>query len=288
MSSIPRTNPATLFGLPPLGAFMRSAFPKASPRRENAATPAPAKLAGTWPTAPVADEIGIDMGRVLAAAKVSPDLALIEWDGDRTRGAAPAVEAPAAAVNAPAAVSAAHDAPLGDDFDPAALDPRRRKIRERYIGARFPGVARTLAELQSSDRIIKSARLYFEDEQPELALELLEVASQESPHESPLWLARLEILYLARDADGFVAAARAFRRAHPRHEAWPEIERLGRALVPGEALFGATAGPRDHEHYGPWPHTPNWIQAPWDLTAEIAAADFHRTAMRLAGRAANA
>jgi len=77
--------------------------------------------------------------------------------------------------------------------------------------------------------------------------------------------------------------AHAFRGAHPRHEAWAEVERLGRALAPGEPLFGAVSGPRDHEHYGPWPHTPNWIRAPWDLTADVAAADFHRCAMRLAG-----
>ena len=284
MSSIPRPLPTTLFGFPPIGALMKSAF-FAHERKAQAARPAAkkeVKPAGTWPTPLTAAEAALDMNKLLAAAKSAPALAAIEWDGDRSR--TPAVEsaAPVAADEIALQMDDAKSEAI--DFDPATLEPRRRKIRERYISARFPGVARTVADLQSSDRVVKCARLYFEDEQPELALELLELAAQEVPHDSPIWLARLEILFLLRDANGFLAAARAFREAHPRHDAWAEIERLGRALVPGEPLFGQTSGPRDHEHYGPWPHTPNWIQAPWDLTPEIAAADFHRAALRMSGR----
>ena len=281
MSSIPRPIPMSLFGLPPLGALMKSAFGAAPKKARPKAEPTWAKSGGTWPTPISAAEASLDMNKLLAAAKVAPRLAPIEWDGDRARCTPATVE--------PAGVAAAcEEEPVqADALDSAALDPRCRKIRERYVAARFPGVTRTLADLQLSDRVVKAARLYFEDEQPELAIELLEIAAQEAPHESPIWLARLEILFLMRDGERFVDAARAFRYAHAAHEAWPEVERLGRALVPGEALFGATCGPRDHEHYGPWPHTPNWIQAPWDLTAEVAAADFHRSAMRQAGRVAH-
>jgi hypothetical protein len=135
--------------------------------------------------------------------------------------------------------------------------------------------------------VIKAARLYFEEERNDEALELLELAIEECPRESALWLARLEILFLLRDAEGYVGTARDFHREHPgAEEAWAEICRLGRALAPGEALFGSRKGPRDHEHYGPWPHTPNWIQAPWDLTPEIIAADFHRAVSQLAPRSA--
>ena len=63
---------------------------------------------------------------------------------------------------------------------------------------------------------------------------------------------------------------------HPASEAWKEVSRLGRALAPSESIFGPASGPREHEHYGPWPDLPNWIQANWDLTAEVVAADFHR------------
>ena len=266
MSTMPRQMPQFLFGLPPLANFFKR--PAARRAQEPAAQPA-AKRAGTWPASnAVTGTGGLDVDRLLAAARVAPDLAPIEWDGDPVR-------------IAPHATGGAQDANAGDPF---GLDARQRKIRERYVAARFPGVARTLADLASADRMIKAARLYFEEDEAELATELLELAAQEAPHESALWLARLEILFLLRDRDGFVQAAQAFRGVHPKHDAWPEVERLGRALAPGEPLFGAVSGPRDHEHYGPWPHTPNWIRAPWDLTAEIAAADFHRCALRLAGR----
>lgn len=94
--------------------------------------------------------------------------------------------------------------------------------------------------------------------------------------EKSLWLADLEIAFLVRNAHRFIASARAFRLTFPDAEQWAEIQRLGRALAPGEDLFGARQGARKHEHYGPWPDTPNWILAPWDLTQEVAAADFHR------------
>jgi len=44
----------------------------------------------------------------------------------------------------------------------------------------------------------------------------------------------------------------------------------------GYVEVGPANGRRDHEHYGPWPDLPNWIQANWDLTAEVIASDFHR------------
>ena len=276
MSSTLRFSPAGFLGMPPLAALFGKPkeAPRAVARQVQRIEPA---VARAKPQA--VDELGIagvDMDKLLVAAKVAPKLALLEWDGDRaaTPRAAPAV----GAVEAPA---------IGDD-DPHTFEPRRRKIRDRYISARFPGVARGSNELQNAAAVVKSARLLFEEEQPELALELLELAVEETPNESQLWLARLEILFLMRSRDGFVATARAFHDTHESHEAWPEVERLGRAIAPEEPLFGATEGPRDHEHYGPWPHLPNWIQAPWDLTAEVIAADFHRAVTRMSARLASA
>jgi tetratricopeptide (TPR) repeat protein len=222
------------------------------------------------PPAPSSNKVDID--KMLAAARVAPQLEMLEWDDLPT---------------APAIVQEAAAPAVQDGNDPRAYDSKRRKIRDRYVGTRFPGVATCSSELESVDRVIKAARLYFEEERNDEALELLELAVEECPHEASLWLARLEILFLIRDAEGYAETARDFHREHPLAEdSWAEVCRLGRALAPGEALFGARKGPRDHEHYGPWPHTPNWIQAPWDLTAEITAADFHRAVSRLAPRSA--
>ena len=204
---------------------------------------------GTFPTQDMPD-----VPKLLAAARKAPQLTLIEWDGDGDMPAPANESLPAA----------------------GERDAIRARIRDRYVGARFPGVARCAAELAQAARVIKAARLYFEEEDLDSALELLQLAVEEAPGEASLWLARLEILFLARDAEGFAACAREFRARHPEHEAWGEVVRLGRALSPADALFRDAGGRREHEHYGPWPDRPNWIQAPWDLTAEILAADFHR------------
>jgi hypothetical protein len=235
--------PTFLFGFAPLAGLLGRA---PAPRRRIEPT-LPARV-GTAP------DDGVDRARLLAAARKAPQLDLLEWDGDRV----PAMAEPGEACD-----------------DPHTFKPARRRIRDRYIEARFPGVARCSADLANAPGVVKAARLMFEDGQHDLALELLELAAEEAPQQSALWLARVEILFLARDRDGFVAAARAFRAVHRFSDAWDEVARLGRAIAPGEALFGAVAGPRDHEHYGPWPHLPNWIDAPWDLTAEVTAAEFH-------------
>jgi hypothetical protein len=277
MSTAMRFSPAALFGMPPLaGLFGKRNVARKEPvmsfARPEPAAPPSAEIRPAPVSQPLPD--GVDMNKLLRAAKVSPDLPMLEWDGDVADSLKPANDA-----DIPLLPEEAND-------DPHAFEPRRRKIRDRYITARFPGVARSSGDLTNAQAMVKAARLMFEEEQADLALELLQLALGEAPQESALWLARLEILFLTRDREGFVATARAFRNAHRSHEAWSEVERLGRALAPGEALFGATSGPREHEHYGPWPHLPNWIQAPWDLTAEIVAADFHRAVTRLAPRLA--
>jgi hypothetical protein len=207
--------------------------------------------------------------KLLAAARAKPELVALEWN---VLGGEPGE---AAAVEEK---RSQQPRTLKDlvESDPKTYDAHRTKIRDRYIAVRFEGVARSGADLEDAPRVIKASRLAFEEGHPERALELLELAIEQKPFEISLWLAELEMSFLLRDAGRFVDSARAFRAAHPAAGQWAEIERLGRALAPDEPLFGARQGPRAHEHYGPWPHLPNWIQAPWDLTAEVSAADFRR------------
>jgi hypothetical protein len=152
----------------------------------------------------------------------------------------------------------------------------RATIRDRYVAVRFPGIAKTSADLEKIDRVIPAARLFFEEGQPDRALELLHLAGEQRPTSEPVRLAELEIAFLVRDKALFIDRARDFRHHLPASKAWGEIARLGHALSPGEALFGPAQGPKGTEHFGPWPDTPNWIQASWDLTAEVLASDLHR------------
>lgn len=236
MSMTLRSAATMFFGIPP----MLRRVPMQAPPRIEPKIQAPAKAKSVAPV-----------------RKLAPvELSMIEWDGD-------------AQVAAPDAAAAIED-------DPRTGEGRCRRIRDRYIGARFPGVARCAADLADPRRVIKAARLYFEDGQPESALELLDIAILQDSRAEALWLAQLEILFLGRDTQRYVETARAFHALHPSAATWPEVARLGRALVPNESLFGSVTGPRSHDHYGPWPDLPNWIEASWDLTAEVVAADFHR------------
>lgn len=244
-----------LFGVPP--SFFKRREPAVQRREPVLAKPAPL-------AAPVAAPAGVDFDKLLASTRKAPvDLAPIEWEGDA-----------AATVDDPA--------PSEGLAVPDCAASRAYRIRDRYICARFPGVARSVSDLESMERVVKCARLYFEDGQLAAALELLDMAIEQDSRAEGLWLAELEILFLARDASRFVECARAFRALHAGSAQWSEVARLGHAIAPHETLFGAKGGPRDHEHYGPWPDLPNWIQASWDLTPEVLAADFHRLMKRAA------
>jgi hypothetical protein len=173
------------------------------------------------------------------------------------------------------------------DWDSTAIpndlqNAQRTKLRGRYLAARFPGVAKTSADLMQSDRMIEAARLYFEERKLDRAIELLDLAIGQCPADESLALARLELAFLTQDAALYVVLAAAFRIAHPTSPQWGEVARLGRAIAPEEAEFGAVAGPRATDHYGPWPDMPNWIRAPWDLTAEVRATEFHQAMARSA------
>jgi hypothetical protein len=212
------------------------------------------------------------VAQLLAAAQRRPELPDFSWSDDPATfdGSSLTVRKPA-----PAITPAAKHLPLCES-DPRTYDDKRRKIRDRYIGIRFAGIIRSAGDLDDAPRIIRAARAAFEEDHPETALEVFELAIEQNVKDKTLWLADLEITFLIRNAERFVASARAFRLTFPDAAEWKEIQRLGRALAPGETLFGARQGARAHEHYGPWPDLPNWILAPWDLTPEVAAADFHR------------
>lgn len=154
----------------------------------------------------------------------------------------------------------------------------RQRIRDRFLGSRFPGVAHSVDDLAQTDQVIKTARLFFEDGDVDRACEWLAFASDANPDER-LWLAQLEILYLKRQAVAFTTLAAEFKRRFTESTKWDDIVVLGARLAPADPLFiGGKKGDGD-AHYGPWPQIQNWIEAPFDLTGDVMAAEFH-AAMR--------
>lgn len=153
----------------------------------------------------------------------------------------------------------------------------RKRIRDRYLAVRFPGAPHTDDELRDSACVIKSARLYFEDGDIDRACELLECAADVNAKDETPWLAHLEILYLRRNARAFTPLAKRFHEHFPGSGRWGEILRLGLRLDPEDPVF-RLAHPHESaidEHYGAWPQVQNWIQAPFDLTGDVLAAEFH-------------
>jgi len=202
-----------------------------------------------------------------AARKPIADLADLEWDRETV-----------VAFEAPAEVAPFQDslALAGQSFD----DPLRHKILDRYITARFAGIATGAGDLGDSARVVKAARLLFEDGQGERGLELLQVASDLHPSDDAMRLARFELLFLERDVQGYRRAVERFHHDRPGSPQWPEIRELGRKLGLEGELF-RDQGVRDNAfpQYGPWPGLPNWIQAPWDLSGEVAMAELHARMM---------
>lgn len=230
---------------------------------------------------PVIEDIGRPSSHDVHFAWDSPDTEAFQWEAPvvsvasllprasrPSGGTATRKESGSIAWGYPGASRAPKPAPA------VAGDPAAERIRERYFTVRFPG-APSLRPDTAPASLVKSARLYFEDGDSLRAVELLECASQALPAEPSLWLARLEILFLSRRGEAFVAAARRFRESFPQSPQWSEVERLGWRLAPQERLFaaGRPQGASGDEHFGAWPEAPNWIEAPWDLTGEVLAVE---------------
>ncbi len=185
-----------------------------------------------------------------------PDMPPLEWDASPAKPLAAGPAAPGT---------------------PARSSYLRRKIRERYLNVRFPGTPHSEADLRDTVGIVKRARLYFEDGDVDRAAELLQFAGDLDPGEEATALALLEILYLARRARAYGEAAREHRERFPESDQWSEVARLGARLLPGDPLFMGFPAAKNEpgDHYGAWPQTRNWIQAPFDLTGDVLAAEFH-------------
>src|SRR5438094_1906660 len=197
-----RSAASAFLGVPPMPRGDGKRAKRHDSRRTSRSRDGSAKRdARDEPMLRVAPEIplapGVDVDKILAAArKEAPQLTVIEWDGDRRPKQPIETRLPTTS------------APVWQAVEAPSNDPRCRKIRDRYIRARFPGVARTAIELESAERVIKAARLYFEDGEPDLAFELLDCALEQDPHAEPVWLALLETVFLARDAMRYVDCAR--------------------------------------------------------------------------------
>jgi hypothetical protein len=152
------------------------------------------------------------------------------------------------------------------------LQVARQRIRDQYIQARFPGVAKSCADLARIGPVVRAARMYFEDRNARRAKELLELACRLRPQAEPLWLAQFELAARSGDAELYTASALEFRASHPASSHWPRICALARSLrLAGEpfSLYGSPGGfVGEHED--------DWLHAGPEIPCQAGAAEIRR------------
>jgi len=208
------------------------------------------------------------VAQLLEAAQSRPQLADIAWHEDE------------AVLDGTTALfeGAARWARDGDEAAHAS-DPVRSRIRDRYISVRFAGVARGAADLENPTRVIKAARLSFEDGEGEAALELLQLALAQNPIDLSLRIAELDLTWRMGERTRFLDAARVFHVLFPRSREWEEIARVARGIAPGDDLFTAPAAEaRADEAPGP-----RWLEPPWSAATSGDAAEFHHAMLGVQG-----
>jgi hypothetical protein len=116
-------------------------------------------------------------------------------------------------------------------------DPAARRLRERYIAARFVQFPNPAQTLKNTANVLRWAQELLDDDEPRQAAELLQMALEESPVQRPLWLFLIELAYVAGDPGTFVELSELFRRRFPAAEEIATIDSLGRRLLPGDPRY---------------------------------------------------
>jgi hypothetical protein len=84
---------------------------------------------------------------------------------------------------------------------------------------------------------VNAARLLYKDGAVPRAIELLQFAiEQDAAREAP-WLALFEIFRRERLVGEFGRLARRFAERHDISPAWRKVQRIGRGMDPGDALY---------------------------------------------------
>jgi hypothetical protein len=149
-------------------------------------------------------------------------------------------------------------------------DAGRQRIRDTYVAARFPGVARSSHDLADVEHVTRAAQVYLRDANPRRAEEILELAYALQPEADALLLARLDVALQLGDTDGYRRTALRFRNDHPRSAHWKYIVAFARTLYLTEPPF--TLDVRD-EFVESTYQRPNWIGNSWELEPEFSPRD---------------
>ncbi|MCY7388228.1 MAG: hypothetical protein LH481_09210 [Burkholderiales bacterium] len=122
-------------------------------------------------------------------------------------------------------------------------DPAARRLRERYIDARFLQFPQPAQALRNTANVMRWAQQLIDDEQPRLAAELLHVALEEDGSQRPLWLFLIELAFLANDPATFSDLSDTFRQQFLDADATRVIDSMGHKLLPNDPRFAHAEDP---------------------------------------------
>lgn len=116
-------------------------------------------------------------------------------------------------------------------------DAAARRLRERYIAARFLQFPQPAQALKNTGNVMRWARQLMDDDQPRQASELLQLALEEDLDQQPLWLFLIALAYLANDPGLFVELSDKFTLRFPAFDGAPVMDAMGRKLLPGDPRY---------------------------------------------------
>lgn len=123
------------------------------------------------------------------------------------------------------------------DETPLPADAASRRLRERYIAARFLQFPQPAQALRDTGNVLRWARQLLDDDQPRQAAELLQTALEEDPSQRPLWLFLIDLAFMGNDTGVFVELSESFRRRFPDADVIPAIDSLGKKLLPNDPRY---------------------------------------------------
>jgi hypothetical protein len=156
------------------------------------------------------------------------------------------------------------------DVSMLAQDATKRRLRDRYVATRFaqfpePGVA-----LRHTSEMVRWARQLLDDDQPRLAVELLQLALEEDPNQRPLWLFLIELAFLNSDTPSFNALADEFKQRFnmigKADEAVKTIDAMGIELDHSDPRYANAGEPE---------MLPNWSNPEFAARNEERQRKFH-------------
>lgn len=120
-------------------------------------------------------------------------------------------------------------------------DPAARRLRERYIVARFQQFPHPAQALKNTANVLRWARELLDDDDPRQAAELLQIALEEDPSQRRVWLFLIELAFTANDPGMFSELSDRFLSRFPAAEELTAIDGMGRRLLPNDPRYAKAA-----------------------------------------------